>query len=37
MKKEKKKQDLIGWILLILGIIVFIMILFLFIQKVMGV
>lgn len=37
MKKEKRDKDIIGWILLVLGIIVFTMILFLFVQKVVGV
>jgi len=36
MKKEKKRRDVIGWILLILGIIVFAMIVFAFIKTIWG-
>jgi len=37
MKKEKKSGDLIGWILLVLAIIVFIMIAYAFVKNILGV
>lgn len=37
MKKEKGVKDIIAWILLILGIIVFGMIVFAFIKTVLGI
>jgi hypothetical protein len=37
MKKERKTKDVIAWILLILGIIVFGMIVFAFIKTILGI
>ena len=37
MKKRKNVKDIIAWILLIMGIIVFGMIVFLFIKSVLGI